>query len=127
MSTIPDQTCPFCAIQRKALAENEHCIAIPDKYPVSEGHTLVVSRRHVADYFELSDEEKSACWDLVDDMKKQLETEYNPDGWNIGINTGSVAGQTVFHFHCHIIPRYEGDMEDPRGGVRHSVEGKGYY
>jgi diadenosine tetraphosphate (Ap4A) HIT family hydrolase len=119
--------CPFCNPDRDPLAENELCFAIPDKYPVSPGHTLVITRRHVADYFDLRDEEKSACWELVDEVKKLLETKYTPGGWNIGINIGSTAGQTVFHFHCHLIPRYEGDMEDPRGGVRHSVKGKGFY
>jgi diadenosine tetraphosphate (Ap4A) HIT family hydrolase len=125
MSEKPN--CPFCNIDRGPLAENKLAFAIPDKYPVSPGHTLVISRRHVVDYFDLSDEEKTACWNLVDRVKEQLETEHNPDGWNIGINTGTVAGQTVFHFHCHLIPRYEGDMKDPKGGVRHSVKGKGYY
>jgi diadenosine tetraphosphate (Ap4A) HIT family hydrolase len=125
MSEKPN--CPFCNIDRGPLAENKLAFAIPDKYPVSPGHTLVISRRHVVDYFDLSDEEKTACWNLVDRVKEQLETEHKPDGWNIGINTGTVAGQTVFHFHCHLIPRYEGDMKDPKGGVRHSVKGKGYY
>jgi diadenosine tetraphosphate (Ap4A) HIT family hydrolase len=119
--------CPFCNPDREPLAENEFAFAIPDKYPVSPGHTLIISRRHVSDYFVLSNEEKQACWDLVDEMKEKLEAEHSPDGWNIGINTGSVAGQTVFHVHIHLIPRFEGDMDDPRGGVRHSIKGKGYY
>ena len=125
MSEKPN--CPFCNIDRDPLAENKLAFAITDKYPVSPGHTLVISRRHVSDYFDLSVAEKQACWDLVDEMKQKLETQHNPAGWNIGINTGAVAGQTVFHVHVHLIPRYKGDMEDPRGGVRHSVKGKGYY
>ena len=122
-----DTNCPFCNLDRDPVVENKYCFAIPDKYPVSTGHILIISRRHVEDYFDLSDEEKQACWKLVDKMKDKLEAEHRPDGWNIGINTGSVAGQTVFHVHIHLIPRFEGDMEHPRGGVRHSVEGKGYY
>jgi diadenosine tetraphosphate (Ap4A) HIT family hydrolase len=80
--------CPFCNPDRDPLAENKLVFAIPDKYPVSPGHTLVISRRHVADYFDLRDEEKSACWELVDEVKKLLETKYTPGGWNIGINIG---------------------------------------
>ena len=119
--------CPFCNIDREPLAENKLAFAIPDKYPVSPGHTLVISRRHVSDYFDLSVAQKQACWDLVDEMKQKLETQHNPDGWNIGINTGTVAGQTVFHVHIHLIPRYEGDMKDPRGGVRNVILGMGDY
>jgi len=125
MSEKPN--CPFCNIDRGPLAENKLAFAIPDKYPVSPGHTLIISWRHVSDYFDLSVAEKQACWDLVDEMKQKLETQHNPAGWNIGINTGTVAGQTVFHVHIHLIPRYDGDMENPRGGVRHSVKGKGSY
>ena len=77
--------------------------------------------------FGLTQEERESCWSLITEIKALVEAEYDPDGWNIGMNCGATAGQTVFHFHCHLIPRYEGDMEDPRGGVRHAVEGKGYY
>lgn len=125
---MTDKTnCPFCNLDRDPLAKNDLAFAIPDKYPVSPGHTLIISRRHVDDYFDLNDKEKQACWNLVDEMKEKLETEHSPGGWNIGINTGSVAGQTVFHVHIHLIPRFKGDVENPRGGVRHSVKGKGYY
>ncbi|MEX0770238.1 MAG: HIT family protein [Balneolaceae bacterium] len=124
---MTDQKCPFCEPGREVIAENDHGYAVFDKYPVSDGHTLVISRRHVPDYFDLSDEEKTACWKLVDEVKKHLEAEYNPDGWNIGINTGSVAGQTVFHFHCHVIPRYRGDVINPTGGIRNVKPGMGEY
>lgn len=119
--------CPFCNIEEEVLVQNRHCFAIADRYPVSEGHTLIIAKRHVRDYFELDKEEREACFDLLDQVKHDLDNRLDPDGWNIGINCGSVAGQTVFHFHCHLIPRYEGDMEDPRGGVRHTIKGKGYY
>lgn len=122
-----DKPCPFCSDDLDVIAESDHCFAIRDGYPVSEGHTLVIAKRHVPDFYELSDEEQEDCWKLVHRMKKALVKEHRPDGFNIGINIGPAAGQTVFHVHIHIIPRYEGDMDDPRGGVRHVVEGKGYY
>ena len=125
---VTDNDCPFCHIKPEdILAEDEHCFAIYDKYPVSKGHALIITRRHVTDAFGLTPDERYSCWNLISDLKKTISAEHNPDGWNIGMNCGQAAGQTVFHFHCHLIPRYEGDMEDPRGGVRHAVEGKGYY
>lgn len=124
---MSNRECPFCTMDEKFIGENEHCFAVYDQYPVSEGHALIISKRHVTDYFELNQEEKTNCFELLDEVKAGLDEKYEPDGWNIGINCGSVAGQTVFHFHCHLIPRYKGDMEDPSGGVRHSIEGKGYY
>jgi diadenosine tetraphosphate (Ap4A) HIT family hydrolase len=120
-------SCPFCNPDRKIITENEYCFALYDKYPVSEGHSLIISKEHKKDLFDLSTLEKEACWQLIEEVKSSLTTKYNPDGWNIGMNCGKVAGQTVFHFHCHLIPRYQGDMDDPRGGVRHSVQGMGYY
>jgi diadenosine tetraphosphate (Ap4A) HIT family hydrolase len=101
--------------------------AILDKFPVSEGHTLIISKRHQNDYFDLAEKEKMALQLMIDRVKTLLDKRYQPDGYNIGMNCGEVAGQTVSHFHCHIIPRYKGDMENPKGGVRHCVEGKGYY
>jgi diadenosine tetraphosphate (Ap4A) HIT family hydrolase len=125
---MPEKQCPFCGNHREILAENEQCYAIYDKYPVSGGHTLVITRRHVAGYFDLHDEEKSACWELVDQVKQLLETKkYNPDGFNIGFNMNEAAGQTVFHTHIHVIPRYKGDVENPRGGIRNVIPGMGDY
>lgn len=124
---MDEKKCPFCDVSNKIILENEYCFSMFDQYPVSPGHTLIISKRHISNYFELTDEEKNACWNLVEEVKTVLKEKYNPDGWNIGINCGSVAGQTVFHFHCHFIPRFKGDMENPEGGVRHSVEGMGYY
>jgi len=103
------------------------CFAIRDKYPVSIGHTLVIPKRKVANYFELTFNEQSALWFLVNLLKKDLEIEFNPDGFNIGINIGEKAGQTVHHAHVHLIPRYTGDVAEPRGGVRGVVPEKQKY
>jgi diadenosine tetraphosphate (Ap4A) HIT family hydrolase len=109
------------------LGDSRYFFILPDKYPVSSGHLLIISKENRSDFFDLSDKEKSELPELIIAAKKLIEKEHQPTGYNIGMNCGSSAGQTVFHFHCHVIPRYDGDMVDPRGGVRHSVEGKGYY
>ena len=109
------------------LLEGEYFFVIRDKYPVSPGHALIVSKEEKLEYFELSTEEKAELTTMIDQTKTEIENVYSPDGYNIGMNSGSVAGQTVMHFHCHVIPRYKEDMEDPRGGVRHCITGKGYY
>lgn len=96
-------------------------------YPVSDGHTLIISTNHKSDYFLLDEFERKELANLILKAKGIIESEFKPDGYNIGMNCGYVAGQTIMHFHCHVIPRYKGDMKDPRGGVRHCVEGKGYY
>ena len=111
--------CPFCNIDPSAvILKNELCFAIFDKYPVNPGHVLVIPYRHVADYFELTKEEKIAAVELIDEVKKFLDREFSPDGYNVGVNVGKWAGQTVMHVHIHVIPRYRGDVEDPTGGVR---------
>lgn len=120
-------SCPFCNPDREVITENDYCFALYDKYPVSDGHVLILSKDHKRDFFDLSDTERNACWELVEEVKIVLKNKYNPDGWNIGMNCGKSAGQTIFHFHCHLIPRYQGDMEDPRGGVRHCIDDMGYY
>jgi diadenosine tetraphosphate (Ap4A) HIT family hydrolase len=109
------------------LFRNDFFFVIKDGFPVSPGHLLIISNKVRKDYFELSNEEKKILNDVILIAKQIIEREYKPDGYNIGINCGEAAGQTVFHFHCHLIPRYKGDMENPRGGVRHCVSGKGYY
>ena len=121
--------CPFCTLDpdREVLCESEDAIAFPDKFPVSPGHALVVPRRHVADYFSLAEAEQQALWRLVNECKQMLAQKYRPDGFNVGINVGPAAGQTVFHVHIHLIPRYTGDVPNPKGGVRHVMPGKGYY
>jgi len=119
--------CPFCHPDREILLTSDLSICFYDKYPVSEGHLLVVPKRHVPDYFELVEEEKNDLWKLAEQAKTYLEENFNPDGFNIGFNSGTAAGQTIFHVHIHIIPRYSGDVEDPTGGGRNVIPGKGKY
>jgi diadenosine tetraphosphate (Ap4A) HIT family hydrolase len=115
-----DVPCPLCSVAdgREILSANAHAVAIWDAFPVSPGHALIVSRRHVADLFELSAEEQAALWALLPAVKAAIDTRRAPAGYNVGINVGAAAGQTVGHVHVHVIPRYEGDVRDPRGGVR---------
>lgn len=121
------QSCFFCD-EHDFITENELAYARYDKdYPVSPGHCLIITRRHVAEYFQATAEEKAAIWALVDKMKKIIDEEYNPDAYNIGVNIGEAAGQSVPHLHIHMIPRYKGDMEDPRGGVRGVIPHKQKY
>jgi diadenosine tetraphosphate (Ap4A) HIT family hydrolase len=122
-----EKQCPFCAPSVTALAANTHALAISDKYPVSLGHCLVIPKVHVADIFQLPEDVYLACLGLVRVIKALLDTQYHPAGFNIGINSGKVAGQTIFHAHIHVIPRYMGDVPDPTGGVRNIIPGKGTY
>jgi len=120
--------CPFCDTgDRERIAENAVAFAIYDGYPVSPGHTLVIPHRHVASIFDLEDQEYEGCFRLVRGVQAKLVEEHGTDAFNVGINTGEVAGQTVPHAHIHLIPRYPGDVDDPRGGVRHVIPGMGYY
>lgn len=107
------------------VASNDLAFAIRDHYPVSPGHTLVIPRRLVADWDECTLDEEAALIELITEVKQQLREELHPDGFNIGVNEGAAAGQTVFHLHIHVIPRFIGDVPDPRGGIRHAVMGKG--
>ena len=109
--------------EKEKIAENDYAFAVYDKYPVSEGHTLVVPKKEIADFFELEAEEYHACFDLVKQVRKILIDVYQPHGFNVGINNSPVAGQTVPHAHIHIIPRYEGDVKNPRGGIRNIITG----
>ena len=112
-------TCPFCTIDdSKIVMENDRAIAFYDQFPVTPGHALIVPKRHVASFFEVTKEEQAALFELVSEMRERLLAERAPDAFNIGINDGTLAGQTVMHLHIHLIPRYAGDTEDPRGGVR---------
>jgi diadenosine tetraphosphate (Ap4A) HIT family hydrolase len=113
--------CPFCRIDRALVAESELSVAFPDARPISPGHTLVVPRRHVASYFDCTPEEKADLWRLVDRVRALVVADRRPDGFNVGLNQGAAAGQTVFHAHVHVIPRYAGDVADPRGGVRNAI------
>lgn len=107
------------------MAGNDLAFAIRDNYPVSSGHTLVIPRRPVAGWDETTRDEQLAILELVAVVKTQLHKEFDPDGFNIGVNEGAAAGQTIFHLHVHVIPRYTGDVPDPRGGIRHALMGKG--
>jgi len=109
--------CPFCATEGLVLA-NEHALARWDANPVTPGHLHVTTRRHVADFFETGDDERRAMLDLLQLARDLLQREHHPDGFNIGVNIGEPAGQTVPHVHIHLIPRYRGDTPRPRGGVR---------
>jgi len=126
---IMEEDCPFCNIGEhvEVLFKADTAMAILDSFPISPGHTLVIPRRHVADYFDLTVEEQNELWQLVNRCKVILQDRFHPDGFNIGINVGEMAGQSIFHVHIHLIPRYKGDMKNPKGGVRHIIPGKGYY
>ncbi|MCM0756763.1 HIT domain-containing protein [Desulfovibrio aminophilus] len=113
--------CPFCLgnITQQILHANEHAFAILDLYPVSKGHHLIITKRHVPDYFSLTPEEKSSIDNLIGVTRASLLSSDNSiTGFNIGVNIGASAGQTIFHVHIHIIPRRDGDTPNPRGGVR---------
>jgi diadenosine tetraphosphate (Ap4A) HIT family hydrolase len=120
--------CPFCTLPPERIIDsNDLALVIRDGYPVSPGHALVIPKRHIGSWFEITPEEQSAMLDLLGRAKAVLEEEFKPDGYNIGINDGPTAGQTVPHLHMHLIPRFKGDIEDPRGGVRWIIPGKAKY
>lgn len=121
-------TCPFCNLPaERLLASDDLVFVILDKYPVTQGHTLVIPRRHVASYFDLTAGERLAIDGMLGKAKDALDEEHHPQGYNIGINVGCAAGQTIDHVHVHLIPRYEGDMKNPRGGVRGVIPEKQKY
>lgn len=121
-------SCPFCNIDKKRIVDScELVYCVLDAYPVSNGHTLVIPKRHVSNYFEMTDLENAAVQAMLGDAKVRLSAELDPQGFNIGINIGRAAGQTIDHVHVHLIPRYEGDMFDPRGGVRGVIPSKQKY
>lgn len=125
----PQTDCPFChiAFDVTILCETETALAILDRFPVSKGHTLIIPKRHTANYFDLSPEEQTELWTLVNQTKQKLHNLYHPDGYNVGININPAAGQTIFHVHIHLIPRYHNDTPHPRGGVRGVIpEKRGY-
>jgi diadenosine tetraphosphate (Ap4A) HIT family hydrolase len=124
-----DSDCLFCALPPERLVlQNDLAFAILDGFPVTEGHALVIPKRHVVDYFGLTGDELSACDDLLRQLRADtMSKDTTVQGFNVGMNAGLVAGQTIFHCHIHLIPRRAGDVENPRGGVRHIIPGKGYY
>jgi ATP adenylyltransferase len=121
--------CLFCEIPRERIRqENDLAYAVRDAFPVTELHSLVIPRRHAVDYFSLTRDEVFACDQLIREVRAEiLNEDASVCGFNLGVNNGAVAGQTVFHCHFHLIPRREGDVVDPRGGVRHLIPGKGAY
>ena len=121
--------CLFCEMtEDRIIDRNDLAYAIRDGFPVSPLHTLIIPKRHAVDYFDLTKEELLACDELLKKIKQDIQAEDTlVDGSNIGMNAGPSAGQTVFHCHTHLIPRRTGDVENPRGGVRHTIPGKGFY
>lgn len=111
--------CIFCNYDKEnCIAENKYAFAILDKYPVNEGHTLIIPKRHFESLFEATPDEAKAIFSLIHEVKEILDVQYNAQGYNIGVNVGYAAGQTIKHLHVHVIPRYKGDVENPRGGIR---------
>lgn len=120
--------CIFCAASHpNILLEHPLAVVRRDGYPVSKGHCLIIPRRHVASFFECTREERVAMLELLDEAKAMIDRDHAPSGYNIGINDGTAAGQTVMHVHMHLIPRYAGDLADPRGGVRWVMPDKAAY
>ena len=126
---LNNQPCLFCSTPAdRVVAENPLAYAIHDKYPVTDGHLLVIPRRHAENYFSLTQDEVLACDGLLRQLRDSIaDTDPSVQGFNIGMNAGAVAGQTVFHCHIHLIPRRSGDVDNPRGGIRHLIPGKGSY
>lgn len=121
-------SCPFCTLPKeRIILSNSFGVVIRDGYPISLGHTLVIPQRHIGSFFELQPQERDALLSLLEESKRRLDEEFQPDGYNIGINDGPSAGQTVPHLHIHLIPRYSGDQEDPRGGIRWIIPEKAKY
>jgi diadenosine tetraphosphate (Ap4A) HIT family hydrolase len=122
------KNCPFCSIdERRIILENRTVMAIRDGFPVSPGHALIIPKRHIASFFETNKDEREAIVEALEKTKRILDKEFSPDGYNIGINDGIMAGQTVMHLHIHLIPRYKGDSRDPRGGIRWIFPDKARY
>lgn len=121
--------CPFCNpdLDRELIVESATVFAMYDKFPVSNGHALIIPKKHCAIYFDLTFKEQSACMFMLNKVKEIVSGKFNPDGFNIGINVGEKAGQTVNHVHIHLIPRYNGDVENSRGGVRGVIPNKQKY
>ena len=120
--------CPFCQLDAACIVfSDDVTLVIRDAFPVSPGHTLIIPRRHVGSFFELTPPERASMFELLTQAKVELDETLQPDGFNIGINDGTAAGQTVPHLHLHLIPRYRGDAPDPRGGVRWVLPDKAKY
>lgn len=124
-----EKECIFCNLDpnREIIAQNDLALAFFDAFPVNPGHALIIPKRHVADYFDLTADEVAAVQALLREVKAIVEKRFNPDGYNIGVNVNAAAGQSVFHVHMHLIPRYKGDVENPKGGVRGVISSKQKY
>ncbi len=130
MTRMPNEPCPFCDVSqstRLRVAETERSVAFTDNYPVSAGHTLLTPKRHAGSLFELSDEEALDLFRLLVRVRSILQEQFKPDGFNIGVNEGKAAGQTVRHVHVHMIPRYIGDVDRPAGGIRNIIPNRVRY
>lgn len=126
------ENCPFCQIAKgddaaRIIQENDRGFVIRDGFPISPGHSLIIPKRHIGSFFDLDAEVKRDLLHLLDEAKVALDIEYSPSSYNIGINDGVAAGQTIAHVHIHLIPRYTGDVADPRGGVRWIIRDKADY
>lgn len=121
-------TCPFCTLEPSRIAgANALAVRFDDGFPITPGHSLIIPRRHFGSFFEATAEERTALLSLLDEAHAEATRAFNPDGFNIGINDGAAAGQTVPHLHIHLIPRRLGDVADPRGGVRWVIPDKARY
>ena len=125
----PNNPCLFCDSKKSGIAhENDLAYASYDSYPVSEFHCLIIPKRHIKDYFDMTNDELIACNDLIQIVKNEiLSKDTNVKGFNIGTNAGKIAGQSIMHCHIHLIPRREGDVDNPQGGVRSVIPNKQYY
>lgn len=121
------EDCIFCSPANEIIFETAFAYSMFDKFPVSEGHSLIIPKRHVSNYFDLTLNEQIASQLIINKLKLFLDDKYNPDGYNVGVNIGKTGGQTINHVHIHLIPRYEGDVENPIGGVRNVIPHKGDY
>ena len=122
--------CLFCdqfIPNKKLLFENELAVAFFDEFPVSKGHVLIITKGHAATFFDITNEEQIAIIDLLNKCKEYIDKKYHPDGYNVGLNCGESAGQSVMHVHMHLIPRYKGDVENPRGGIRGVIPNRKNY
>jgi diadenosine tetraphosphate (Ap4A) HIT family hydrolase len=128
MENFDHNLCPFCNPEKDRIIINGlHALAITDGFPVSDGHALIIPRRHIQTVFDATDIEQTALMDSLTRSKSIIDQRFSPDGYNIGINQGQAGGQTVPHLHIHLIPRYESDQEDPRGGIRWVLPEKACY
>ena len=127
--TDPNNPCIFCIVKKQEIIyENDYAFVSYDSYPVSKFHSLIIPKRHVKNFFDLNDEELNACNKLIKKIKSKIENDDNlVEGFNLGTNAGSVAGQTIMHCHIHLIPRRRGDVENPQGGVRGVIPLKQHY